>query len=155
MNSGEQDKSARLTHDREVLGEGWSKLMAGSFGVLCVSVFTIIQYNMAVGPKRLPSQIIRLFLTFFMLRATYKGSELAKWISVVLCSLGAFGCICIFFLFAQIDWLLRVALLANSASYVYYVAHLLLSKDVRAFLEYQRSKAKRDRASGSNKEPPV
>ncbi len=53
-----------------------------------ISLFVIISYNARVGHEKLPRQLVRLGLTALMFFFVYKGSQVARWIAVILLVLG-------------------------------------------------------------------
>lgn len=129
---------------QEVINEGRIKLLAASFGVLCVSIFTIVHFIVTIGPNRLPAQIIRFSLTCWLGYSVYRGSRVAKTIAVILSCLGAFGFLALLLTF-RVDWLNAVAFIANSISYASYVIVLLFSDEVDEFLQLQRKRREKPR----------
>ncbi len=119
--------------------EGRIKLLSASFAVVCVCVFTIIQYNLAIGPQKLPAQIVRLILTLLLCGAVYVGSRAAHWICVVLFSIGVAMLSKILLTMNNVPLLFYISISANLLTYIYFLYLLLLSKDVKTFLESKRS----------------
>ncbi|MEM9587182.1 MAG: hypothetical protein AAGA03_07865 [Planctomycetota bacterium] len=126
---------------QESIDDGRSTLLSASIGVLSITLFTIIQYNLVFGPVKLPTQIMRLFLTFWLCRSVYNGSALGRRIALVLLSVAALSFAALLFLMPELQWLTRVSLIGNVASYAYYLYAITLSNDVKAFLRSQRAMA--------------
>lgn len=125
------------------IGKGRRKLRAASFALLCTSVFIIIEYNLNLGPNKLPQQLIRIVLTIWLLASVYSGSKIAREISIVLFSIGAIGFLYLLVSTPKLHWLQKLSLLTNLLGYVYYLFLILASKDVNAFLDSKRRTAKR------------
>lgn len=128
--------------DRSVLLAGRQILRRHVFAVISISALTILQYNLVIGPDRLPAQVVRFALTLLLCYGIYRGSPLAKWLAV--CLFGIAGVLFFSLLLSPghigtLNWLTAAA---NCMTYLLFAWSLIRSTAVAAFLEFQRARAR-------------
>lgn len=105
---------------------------------LVLSVGVIVFYLANRGTDRLPAQLVRLALTGVLCFFLYRGSEIARWLSVVLFTLG--GALAAPGLLQEsVPGMIVTGVMA--AVYLAVAGVLLWSRRVHAFMDHQRRSA--------------
>lgn len=87
--------------------------------------------NSPAGQAAIATRAVRFLLTVLLMLAVYRGSTIAKWIAVALFGLA---------LLIMIPGTIQVPIIAPlTILYAAFISALLVSRDVDAFLEDQRS----------------
>jgi hypothetical protein len=112
-------------------GQGRAILVANIVVVLSISVTTTALYASERGTDRLPAQSVRFVLMAVLLAFVYRGSESAKWLTVVLSGLGGLlAAMNVAKAFPRIDYLSA----AMASLYLTFAVMLVASRRVNAFL---------------------
>lgn len=103
--------------------------------VLLISLNILLLYLDSRGTEGLPARLVRLQLTVILCYFLYRGSKFAKWIAVVLFTLG--GAMAAPFI---IDNSLEVSIISGilAAIYLSFAWVLIWSERVNEFLDQQR-----------------
>jgi hypothetical protein len=112
-----------------------------SWMVICFSAVTILHYNLILGPRKLPEQLIRFALTIWLCYSIYQGSQAARWIAIVLFAIGGVGLIVLVVRLKEMDMFDAISAGVQGATYLVFAGSLLGSAKVIAFMNSQRGQA--------------
>jgi len=105
-------------------------------GALILSAVIIGAYVVILGPQRLPVQAVRFLLTVGLMWWLYRGSPIAKWLTVVCFGLGGLAGLTSLLVDHRLAATVGVKL---GTLYLSFAWSLVTSADANAFLQYQRT----------------
>ena len=113
-----------------------------SISLLLVSIHTIYFYHSVrpeIETKKLIQQTIRFFLTFGLLYLVYIGKNWARILSTILFSITVIGCLISLFTI-QTPIINKIPFVVMIVIYSVAIYHFYISKEFKAFFEYQNNK---------------
>ncbi len=120
----------------EQVDRGRKIVLAIIVATIAFSAFSIITFISAVGPQRLPFQMVRFVLTVLLGVFLYRGTKWVYWVSVILFGFAGVKGLMDAFLFGQT--LMALGSVAMGIVYVLSAWVLVYSNNVRLFPEQQR-----------------
>jgi hypothetical protein len=108
------------------------------FGLPLITVSVIYSYCVTIGTDRLPQQVIRLCLTVLLLLWLYRGSNIARWICILLYWPGGTVMACLVAPAFRMGTLRGVSVLLDALTMLFFVRTLIWSRDVKLYLALRR-----------------
>ncbi|REJ94820.1 MAG: hypothetical protein DWQ34_07680 [Planctomycetota bacterium] len=103
-----------------------------------VSLGVFVSYLQFVGTDRLPQQIVRFILTVLLFWWLYNGSNVARWLCIVLFWVGGTVMAMLAPGMFRVDTLRGVSTFCDALVMLFFVRTLIWSLEVKLFLAVQR-----------------
>jgi len=116
---------------------GKAFLLTVVVAIVILALLTVTFHVIAIGPTKLPQQLVRLLFTLAMCHYLYRGRAWAKWFTIVVLLIGSVSGV-VTGVPALGKSPLVLYLLFISSVYGLSAIALLFSSSISAFLQYQR-----------------